>query len=360
MSTVEPRVSLEDKRRLRELTAELARVDLDRPAALPFLVPVLRELVGAYAACAYEVRISGHGISIPKIYASFTTRRVSSDLRPFQDYVHATQLQWGYDLRRPEKAQRNRVVATPDAYLLLRGLAPVPREVTPRELPDIEAYLKMLARVGWARPNARVLVCDGPRLLEYVGFVVDGTTGTPSARHRALLRALVPSLRRRLIAEARIGGGELWRSALEATLAHVGAPAFVLAVDGGIEVANRAGHEWLDRDRTTVQELLRTRPPALEVTPFTGAGQRGALCIYRGVTPGHAPRVLAAAARWQLTPRQTEVLGLLARGHTNARIATELACAEGTVEIHVSRILDRAQVASRAALIAGLLWCHGA
>ena len=95
---------------------------------------------------------------------------------------------------------------------------------------------------------------------------------------------------------------------------------------------------------------------SLQVTPFVGGGERGSLCIYRGETPGLEPRVIAAAAHWGLTARQSEVLALLARGHTNARIASELGCAEGTVEIHVSRILDRAQVESRAALIAALLW----
>ncbi|HEY4591244.1 MAG TPA: response regulator transcription factor, partial [Thermoanaerobaculia bacterium] len=42
-----------------------------------------------------------------------------------------------------------------------------------------------------------------------------------------------------------------------------------------------------------------------------------------------------------LTPRETEVLRLLAAAYTNREIAEALGTAEGTVKIHVSNILGK-------------------
>jgi DNA-binding NarL/FixJ family response regulator len=42
-----------------------------------------------------------------------------------------------------------------------------------------------------------------------------------------------------------------------------------------------------------------------------------------------------------LTPRETEVLRLMAAAYTNREIADALGTAEGTVKIHVSNILGK-------------------
>ena len=60
-------------------------------------------------------------------------------------------------------------------------------------------------------------------------------------------------------------------------------------------------------------------------------------------------------ARWQLTARQTEVLGLVTQGLTNKEVADALRCAEVTVEKHVTALLRRLGVASRTALAARAL-----
>ncbi|MGW3521270.1 response regulator transcription factor [Streptomyces hydrogenans] len=67
------------------------------------------------------------------------------------------------------------------------------------------------------------------------------------------------------------------------------------------------------------------------------------------------PQATAARARLErLTPREGDVLVLLARGDTNAGIATQLNMRESTVKAHVSRILSALEVTNRvqAALLA--------
>jgi DNA-binding CsgD family transcriptional regulator len=49
----------------------------------------------------------------------------------------------------------------------------------------------------------------------------------------------------------------------------------------------------------------------------------------------------------RLTPRELEVLGLLAEGYTNAQIAAELFMSPKTASVHVSRILDKFGAANR-------------
>ena len=53
----------------------------------------------------------------------------------------------------------------------------------------------------------------------------------------------------------------------------------------------------------------------------------------------------------RLTPRQTDLLHLVAAGHTNTQIARRLGISEGTVRTHLENIYERLQVSSRTAAI---------
>jgi DNA-binding NarL/FixJ family response regulator len=77
----------------------------------------------------------------------------------------------------------------------------------------------------------------------------------------------------------------------------------------------------------------------------------------RRAGPGALP---PPALHEPLTPRETEVMRLVAGGYSNREIAEALGAAEGTVKVHVSSILaklgvrDRVQAVLRA-LEGGLL-----
>jgi len=63
------------------------------------------------------------------------------------------------------------------------------------------------------------------------------------------------------------------------------------------------------------------------------------------------PRKQKTARLDLLTPREQEVLGLLAHGHTNGEIGRKLSISERTVETHRTNILAKLDVTTRAELV---------
>ena len=62
---------------------------------------------------------------------------------------------------------------------------------------------------------------------------------------------------------------------------------------------------------------------------------------YRGIPANIAAKLAEHTPRIALTPREVEVLRLMAEGKTNGEIALALGRAEGTMKIHVRNILNK-------------------
>jgi DNA-binding CsgD family transcriptional regulator len=75
--------------------------------------------------------------------------------------------------------------------------------------------------------------------------------------------------------------------------------------------------------------------------------QRGRLRLQAPIEPVSQPAEPSAASTLGLTPREAEVLALLAEGRTNRQIGQELFITEKTASLHVSHILAKLGVAGR-------------
>ena len=69
------------------------------------------------------------------------------------------------------------------------------------------------------------------------------------------------------------------------------------------------------------------------------------------ISPLAAANLTARLSEEALTPRETEVLRLIAAGKSNKEIAAALFVTEGTIKLHVNHILRKLKVSGRAEAI---------
>lgn len=138
-------------------------------------------------------------------------------------------------------------------------------------------------------------------------------------------------------------GFEATRAILQ-TSPHIGVLVVtMLDDDDSVFAALRAGARgYLLKGANQVETLVAIRAVAAGEAIFgPGIAQR-LLGYFAGARP-------AAARRFpELTERETEILGLIARGRGNPEIAEQLSLSLKTVQNHVSNILSKLQVADRA------------
>jgi DNA-binding CsgD family transcriptional regulator len=322
---------------VREIAARLEDAPADA-RALQSVVEQLPRLLHADSACAFLV----HGrrlefflgqdmpAGIGRAYAKWLPRAP-------RHFAH-------YDPDRPDPRQRNVALRSADLAALTGGRTPaVVRSFLPRfALSECD--------------HLRVLVCEGPSLLAWVGAFRARpffTRGEAEA-----LNALTPALQRRLsferrVAEARARGAEMGRA-----LEGLPAAAFVIGKGAAVLHANEAGSALLERERDSVADRLRAalkgQAPGVQMARLSSDLADLRLAIVQPAAADPGPRVAVARARWGLTPRQAEVLHLVAQGMSNRAVAASLGCAEGTVELHVTSLLHKAECESRAQLVARL------
>jgi DNA-binding CsgD family transcriptional regulator len=197
----------------------------------------------------------------------------------------------------------------------------------------------------------RALVCFRGEVLEYVAAFRREPFG---AVERELLAELLPVLRDRAAIERRLREGGFAHAGLPAALDAVTGAAFLVRDGGVVLLANEAGRRLLARE-PSVRGLLAD--PAgghrFAVTRLALAGLPPAwLAVERSGVASHQARLETAAARWRLTPRESDVLARLARGTCNKDMGVALGCAEATVERHVTAILQKSGCTHRAEVVA--------
>jgi non-specific serine/threonine protein kinase len=81
------------------------------------------------------------------------------------------------------------------------------------------------------------------------------------------------------------------------------------------------------------------------------AAVEAALAVWMSEDPPPRAELSRDSVHSPLTPREREIAALIARGHTNRQVAATLSISQRTVDTHVSRILHKCGLSSRAQLV---------
>jgi DNA-binding CsgD family transcriptional regulator len=202
----------------------------------------------------------------------------------------------------------------------------------------------------------RVLLCDGPLLMAWFG----GLRREPfTRREETILAKLTAPLAARVRLERRLLREGFLERALIAAMSATSIPVALCTLDGDIAFASSAARSRIDRDgrwRETLRSALRgASVPGVGCTRIRHPGVPEHVLVTFHEDPQNPDfdaRLRFAGRAWGLTPRQSEVLGHVLLGESNKEVAERLACRENTVEVHVSAIFRKANVAGRPTLAA--------
>jgi pimeloyl-ACP methyl ester carboxylesterase/DNA-binding CsgD family transcriptional regulator len=205
--------------------------------------------------------------------------------------------------------------------------------------PERESFYRAmieLVRVGWGKDNPTFRQVFTSR------FIPGGTDEQIGWYNDLCRKTTTPELAARLLES---------RTTIDVTalLGEVRTPTLVLhardddivpLAEGRILAAGIPGAQFVEldsRNHVLLEHELAWGRFCEEVLEFTGRGV--------GAAPGEDPAFAA------LSPREREVLALMADGFGNAQIAASLSISEKTVRNHVSNLFDKLGVWSRAQAI---------
>jgi DNA-binding NarL/FixJ family response regulator len=137
---------------------------------------------------------------------------------------------------------------------------------------------------------------------------------------------------------------------LEATRRLAGGPKILILttfdLDDYVYEALRSGASgFLLKDAPAADLINAVRVVAAGEALLAPSVTRKLIAEFASRTHGDRPKPAALNA---LTPRETDVLRLIARGRSNQEIAAELVVAEQTVKTHIGRILAKLNLRDRA------------
>jgi DNA-binding CsgD family transcriptional regulator/PAS domain-containing protein len=331
------RLSVRDEKQLRDIVAESQLLHLGGASVFSRILKPLGELLRADLPLAYSLRSTDQG---PRVdvwhWGHAESSRNAHDVLD-RAFVTTPTGPGAYRPLRPEPWQQNRVVT------LDRALKAYPQ-------PKIYSQWREVGLAG--ADQLRVLLCHRGTLLAWVG-VYRPESEPFGAREQDILQRLVPALLRRLSLDRQLATAPMAHAALEAVINALPSPAWVADATGRVHFANRLGLDQLEQRRGELAGDLRAaiaRPGSWQAQAL-GDGV-GWLVIQP--LPQRSPlgRLAVLGPRWNLTPREAEVLGQLSQGLSNREIATRLCCGERTIEVHVTRALAKAGASNRSELVA--------
>jgi DNA-binding NarL/FixJ family response regulator len=113
----------------------------------------------------------------------------------------------------------------------------------------------------------------------------------------------------------------------------------------------RAGAAGYVLKRTASSELVRAIRAVASGGTYVDPSLAGALLADSSARAVRPPRADGAARLGELTARETEVLRLVARGHSNKEIAVALEISVKTVETHKANAMTKLGLRTRAAVV---------